>query len=140
MRTTWLLAAAFCVGCGGAIDTGLLDGGGGGGGDGGGGGKDGGGGGGDAADKCAQLLAQAEQARLAAIECCPTCNVQQCSQQVDGLCCKVTVTNPDSTAVKTYLDALKAVQDAKCQVPCPAIACPVDPTNVCQQNGSCAQM
>jgi len=74
MRNSWLLlVGAICTGCGGAVDTGLLDGGSN---DGSAGGNDGATGG-DAADKCAQLIALADQALQAAIQCCPTCNVMQ---------------------------------------------------------------
>ena len=117
------------------MDTSLLDGGSN---DGAAGGNDGTTGG-DAADKCAQLIAQADQALQAAIQCCPTCNVMQCSQQIDGLCCKVSVTNPDSQAVKQYIAAVDAGRAANCQVGCPAIVCPVAASNVCQQDGTCAQ-
>ncbi len=117
------------------MSTGLLDGG---------SGTDGGGNGdagngGDAAASCAQLLSKLDQARQAAIQCCPTCNVSQCTQQVDGLCCKLTVTSQDSQAVQTYLAALKAVQDANCQVACPAVPCPAGPSNVCGPSSTCVQ-
>ncbi len=122
--------------CGGAIDTTLLDGG-----DGGGSGKDG------QSDSpgtdCNALAAQIQNAEAAATECCPTCNVQQCTQQVDGLCCPLTVTSGDSAAVKSYEAALKAFNDAKCLASCPAFACATKPSGNCMQSGSsgqCAQL
>jgi hypothetical protein len=132
----------FLGACGGAIDTNLLDGG-----DGGGGGNDGSQQDGTTSDApantCDALAAQIANAEAAATECCPTCNVQQCTQQVAGLCCPLTVTNPDSAAVKSYEAALKAYNDAKCVANCPAIACSTKPSGMCMQTGSsgqCSQM
>jgi hypothetical protein len=138
-----LAAAALGMACGGATTTPLLDGGGGG--DGGSGGDAGGGSdatpppGGDAGPDCAKLLADLESKRQAAIQCCPTCNTLQCGQQIDGLCCPLTVTSGDSTAAKAYKLALEAVKSASCTVNCPAIACSTQPSNVCSNGGTCQQ-
>ena len=128
------------IACGGATTTPLLDG----------GGTDGGPAsdahadvnppGQDGGPDCTKLLADLDQKQQAATQCCLTCNSLQCTQQIDGLCCPVTVTSGDSLASKDYLAALKAVKDANCQVNCPAIACSTKPTDVCMQNGSCAQL
>ncbi len=134
------LALVLCA-CGGAIDTTLLDGGDGGGG----GGNDGGGGQKDGQPQadCNALYQQVQSLEAAATACCPTCNVMQCTQQVDGLCCPLTVDNPDSSDVKAYESALKAFRDANCSTACPAIACATKPSGQCMQsgnNGSCAQL
>jgi hypothetical protein len=141
---SFALALVFASGCGGALGTPLLDGGG--------GGTDGGGGGGDGGPTtdagppgvdggvdCAKLLADLEARRQAAIQCCVTCNVQQCSQQVDGLCCPLTITSADSFAVKQYESTLAAVKSSGCTYACPGVTCSVAPSNVCQQSGTCAQ-
>lgn len=122
------------VGCGGVIGDPLGDG----------GGTDGTTGndaqpGSDAGPSCTKLLADLETARLAAIQCCPTCNIVQCVTQIDGLCCPVTVTSADTDASKAYEKALAAVKNAGCMVNCPAIACSTQPSNDCQNDGTCRQ-
>ena len=93
----------------------------------------------DAADPCTALLADLEVKRQATIQCCLTCGTLQCTQQIDGLCCPLTVTSSDSLASKDYLTALKAVRDAQCAVNCPNLACSQKPTDVCDKNGNCTQ-
>ena len=121
------------LGCGGAIDTSLLDG----------GSNDGSSkdvqSGKDAGANCQALLADLATKQEAATQCCPTCNSLQCTQQVEGLCCPLTVTSGDSLSVKAYVSAREAVKSANCQVNCPPITCSSKPSNVCQQNGACAQ-
>ncbi len=137
------LLAVSALACGGAIDTGLLDGGGDGS-----SGNDGspqqdGGKPDSPTNTCDSLAAQIANAESAATACCPTCNVQQCTQQVDGMCCPLTVTDPNSAGVKTYEAALKAFTDAKCVANCPAIACSTKPSGMCMPMGSsgqCSQM
>ena len=88
---------------------------------------------------CQALLTDLEQKRQAAVQCCLTCGTLQCTQQIEGMCCPLTVTSGDSLASKAYEGALQAVRDAKCQINCPPNTCSSKPTLVCQQSGSCAQ-
>lgn len=136
-----LVCSAALAACGGVTTSPLLDGG---------GGndattKDGGGGppdatpGPEAGPDCTKLLADLQTKQQAAIQCCLTCGSLQCTQQIEGLCCPLTVTSNDSLASKDYLAALKAVKDANCQVNCPALACSQKPTDICGTNGTCNQ-
>jgi len=93
----------------------------------------------DSADPCAKLLSDLETKRQAAVQCCLTCGTLQCTQQIDGLCCPLTVTSGDSLTSQDYLTALKAVKDAHCSINCPNLTCSQKPTDVCDKNGSCAQ-
>lgn len=127
------LALSLCA-CGGAIDTTLLDGG------------DGGGQKDAQPDvgqtSCDALYQQIQADEAAATQCCPTCNVMQCTQQVEGVCCPLTVNSGDSPAVKAYESALQAFKDAHCVAACPAIACSTQPSDKCMQtgtSGTCAQ-
>ena len=93
----------------------------------------------DAGPNCQALLTDLEQKRQAAVQCCLTCGTLQCTQQIEGMCCPLTVTSGDSLASHAYKDALQAVRDANCQVDCPPVTCSAKPSNICQANGSCAQ-
>ncbi len=135
--------ALFLGACGGAIDTTLLDGGSGDGSSGNDGSQQDGGKSDSATNTCDALAAQVANAESAATACCPTCNVQQCTQQVEGMCCPLTVTDPNSAGVKAYEAALKAFNDAHCVANCPAIACSTKPSYMCMPMGSggqCSQM
>ncbi len=143
MRYFLFGCTALALGCGGAIDTGLLDGG-----SDAGAGKDSGATDGapgkDAAGPdCQALYAELQSEEPQAEQCCATCNSIQCSQQVDGLCCPLTVDSADSPAVKTYEATLKAFRGAGCATACPALACATKPTGLClgnSQNGTCSQL
>jgi len=93
----------------------------------------------DAGPDCQQLLADLEAKRQDAVQCCQTCGSLQCTQQIEGLCCPLTVTSGDSLAAKAYESALQAVKDAKCVISCPPVTCSTKPTLFCQQSGSCMQ-
>jgi hypothetical protein len=93
----------------------------------------------DGGSQCTQLFADLEEKRTAAVQCCLTCGTLQCTQQIEGLCCPLTVTSGDSLSAKAYENALQAVKDAKCPVNCPPVTCSAKPSNVCQTTGSCAQ-
>jgi len=93
----------------------------------------------DGGPSCNQLLADLESARQAAVQCCATCDSEQCTQQIDGLCCPVTVTSGDSLSAKDYKKALDAVKSAGCTVSCPDLACSSKATDVCQKDGTCQQ-
>jgi hypothetical protein len=93
----------------------------------------------DAGPNCQALLADLEQKRQAAVQCCLTCGTLQCTQQIEGLCCPLTVTSGDSLASKAYENALQAVKDANCQINCPPNTCSSKPTDLCQQSGTCLQ-
>jgi len=93
----------------------------------------------DGGSNCQALLTDLEQKRQAAVQCCLTCGTLQCTQQIEGMCCPLTVTSGDSLASKAYENALQAVKNANCQINCPPSPCTSKPTLVCQQSGSCAQ-
>ena len=143
MRFFLFACTVVAFGCGGAIDTSLLDGG-----SDASTGKDAGGsdsapGKYAAGPDCQALYAQLQSEEPQAEQCCATCNSVQCTQQVDGLCCPLTVNNGDSPAVKTYEATLKAFRDAGCSTACPAIACAAKPTGLClgnSQDGTCSQL
>lgn len=142
MRFFAFALAISLTACGGAIDTNLLDGGLGDGSTSNDGTtttdsspkNDGGG-----QPTCVDLVNQLNTEQTAAEQCCPTCNSLQCTQQVDGLCCPVTVNSSDAQAVKTYLDTLDQIKNLKCAVNCPAITCSTKPTGICMQGGTCQQ-
>ena len=93
----------------------------------------------DGGPNCQALLADLETKRQAAVQCCLTCGTLQCTQQIEGLCCPLTVTSGDSLASKAYENALQAVKNANCVINCPPNTCSSKPTNVCQATGSCLQ-
>ena len=93
----------------------------------------------DSGPDCQVLLADLEQKRQAAVQCCLTCGSLQCTQQIEGLCCPLTVTSGDSLASKAYENALQAIKDANCVINCPAVTCSTKPSLLCEQSGSCAQ-
>jgi hypothetical protein len=93
----------------------------------------------DAGPNCQSLIADLEEKRQAAVQCCLTCGTLQCTQQIEGMCCPLTVTSGDSLASKAYENALQAVKDAKCVINCPPNTCSSKPSLVCQQTGTCTQ-
>ncbi len=134
---------AALVACGGAIDDGLLDGGGD-------GASDSASSDGSASDaptgvdtgggpSCDNLENDLASETNAAETCCPTCDSVQCTAQVDGLCCPLTVDVATSDAVKAYEATLAQIKALGCSVNCPALACSSKPTGKCLQNGTCAQ-
>lgn len=91
---------------------------------------------------CQALQAQLASEEPAAEQCCATCDSLQCTTQVPGLCCPLTVNSTDSPAVQQYETTLTAFHAAGCVTNCPAIACATKPTNNCvgtTQTGTCAQ-
>jgi hypothetical protein len=123
-----LLGVLLSMACGGAVATPLVD-----------------GGGSDAANDspptCDQLFQQLTSETTAATSCCPTCKSLQCTAQVDGLCCPLTVSNATSDAVKTYEATLAQIKASHCAVNCPALACSTKPTMTCDaiNGGTCRQ-
>ena len=93
----------------------------------------------DGGSPCAQLFADLEEKRTAAVQCCSTCGTLQCTQQIEGLCCPLTVTSGDSLSAKAYENALQAVKNANCTINCPPVTCSTKPSNICQTSGSCVQ-
>lgn len=143
--TTTLLFSAF-VACGGAVAQDLGGDGGNpsdGGGTGDGGGTDGGSDARadamstDAGTSCDNLQAKIDGLRPRALECCYTCNVQQCDRLVEDLCCPISVTSLNTSKVKPFEDAVQAFKNAGCQVPCPAVPCHASASMQCQKNGVC---
>ena len=124
------------TGCGGVIDSPLLDGGG-----------DGAPADGgvdavsppDSAQTCDSLLNQLNAEATSAVQCCPQCNVLQCTVQVPGRRRPSTVDSQSSDAVKAYEATLAQVKASHCMVSCPGIACSTKPSGVCSQAGSCQQ-
>jgi hypothetical protein len=97
----------------------------------------------DAVD-CNQRLAELSAAAAMAAQCCATCNVAQCTQQLDGICCGLTVNDKSSTASAAYLNKLAAVRAAGCgphSCPSPQIlgCSSTGATNVCGSGNTCKQ-
>lgn len=124
------------TGCGGIVDSPLLD-----------GGPDGApaDGGADAVSTpdsgqtCDSLLNQLATEATSAVQCCATCNIAQCTVQVEGLCCPLTVDSQSSAAVMAYEATLAEIKASHCIVSCPGIACSTKPSDVCSQGDSCMQ-
>jgi len=145
MRFTSLLFLSALAACGGAIETNLLD-----------GGADASSGPdgspSDASTKdspivvdtgvpltCDDLANELTQETPSAEACCATCDIVQCTAQVDGLCCPITVNNANTNAVQAYEATLQQFRAAHCAVNCPAIACAQQPSGMCDPSGSCSQ-
>ena len=93
------------------------------------------------APSCESLQAQLAAEEPAAEQCCATCDSLQCTVQVEGLCCPLTVSN-NTGAVQAYELTLAQFHAAGCVTNCPAIACATKATDNCvgtTQNGTCAQ-
>ena len=122
------------MGCGGALSSPLLD-----------GGTDGGGdASGDAADAgvtCDQLFAQLATQETAATTCCAMCDIVQCAAQVDGLCCPLTVNEPNGDSVKAYSRRRShgaPVGPLRVQLLRPWRVS-TKPSGMCDQTGACKQ-
>ena len=93
---------------------------------------------------CDQLGAKLAAEEPPAEACCATCDSLQCTVQVEGLCCPLTV-NPNSAGVTAYENTLVEFHAAGCVANCPAIACATKATDNCiangpnGTNGTCAQ-
>jgi hypothetical protein len=88
--------------------------------------------GGDAS--CAQLKTQIEMLQGPAQACDPT-KLSQCSGTAQGLCCPVTVTAGNDTAVNAFqeaVDSFKTMCDAGCLTP----VCPTAPSLKCESAGT----
>jgi hypothetical protein len=144
-RLSIALFTSLALACGGAVDTGLLDGGGDGGSQSdatssdGATNKDSGNKNDASPPTCDDLINELASQQTAAEQCCSTCDSLQCTEQVDGLCCPLSVDDENSDAVKAYEATLAQVKELKCAINCPAIACTQHPTGVCNQSGTCAQ-
>jgi len=96
----------------------------------------GGGGGGDGGVDCNALLAQLDTLQAKAQQCCPNCNIVQCTGMATGLCCPITVNMATSQAAKDF-EAARVAYEAACPSECPAIACLKVPSGVCDPSGVC---
>lgn len=94
----------------------------------------------DASDlSCDVLLRRIDELRAATRECCAECRVPQCTQQVDDLCCPLSVTTPNA-------EFAGAVAEYKRRCPgvaCPAVPCRLKPSYQCDPGttagkGTCA--
>jgi hypothetical protein len=88
-------------------------------------------------ETCSQLLDDLSMQQTAATHCCTTCGSPQCTMQLEGLCCPLTVT--DTTAATAYETTLMKVKVLACATNCPGIACSVKATGMCLQTGTCQQ-
>lgn len=92
---------------------------------------------------CNQVLRELTTAQTAAAQCCTTCKSPQCSQQIDGLCCPLIITDPVSDASKAAVAALEKTRSLGCGPrSCPSwqiLGCSGKPTGVCTPNGICQQ-
>jgi hypothetical protein len=87
-------------------------------------------GGGDGALSCADQKANLEALETAARACNPQ-SPNQCTGTTDGVCCPVTVSPGDDTAVNNFAVAL-ATYKAECNPSCLGVVCPVAPSMTCQ--------
>jgi hypothetical protein len=90
----------------------------------------------DGPSSCDALHMQVDMLRPPATMCCPTCNHAPCTLAVDDLCCKLTVDIAASAAVMQFESAVQAFKAAGCMALCPAIPCPIAPSNQCDPQTS----
>lgn len=97
----------------------------------------------DTGPSCTALQNDIENKRKEAIVCSPLSLELQCGEGIDGLCCKLWVTDSSSKAAKDFKAAVDAYKNAKCAVSCVNVDCTNGPTYSCQSvsgaRGACAQ-
>jgi hypothetical protein len=76
---------------------------------------------------CSALEAKLAAMRAQVLTCCPFCNSLQCSHVTQDVCCPISTT---ATAVSEF-ENLVAQYKAQCHPACPAIPCPMVPSNAC---------
>ncbi|HEY8039133.1 MAG TPA: hypothetical protein VIF15_05035 [Polyangiaceae bacterium] len=86
--------------------------------------------GGDGAATCDQLKAEAVSLEAAARACNPQLP-SPCSASTDGICCPVSVTPGNTTAIDNFDQAVAAYK-AQCTPNCAGIVCHPAPSNTCQ--------
>jgi hypothetical protein len=78
-------------------------------------------------ESCSQMQADIEAAKAQLRSCCGNCRSVQCQYKAQDVCCEITVNTNDVAAfqalVTKYKDACKPV--------CPAVACQVAPSGIC---------
>lgn len=96
----------------------------------------------DGGDPCPNLLADVKRLRADVTTCSLTSLEMQCDQQIDDLCCKLTVT-ANAPDLKKFDDAVKLFKKTNCMIDCNSANCSNQPSKVCQPTtgtkGSCVQ-
>lgn len=87
--------------------------------------------------QCQKLLADVANLRDKARKCEPNGGSIPCAVLVDDLCCPISVTDPKTQDVQNFVAAVKAATQSGCSIACPAIACPTEPSKVCNGTGRC---
>ncbi len=90
----------------------------------------------DSGPDCDALLTAMNALQAKAQACCATCNIAQCYTAAPGLCCPISVSEPNSPATQAYEAALTQYKQA-CPSECPAIACRKTPSDICGSTGEC---
>jgi hypothetical protein len=90
----------------------------------------------DSGPDCNVLLTDLNALQAKAQACCATCDIVQCYTAAPGLCCPISVTEPNSPATQAYEAALTRYKQA-CPSECPAIACLKTPSGICGSTGEC---
>ncbi len=90
---------------------------------------------GDGSSSCDALNARIDALRQQALQCCPTCNILQCSHLIEDICCPLDVTDPSSPAVVAFENDV-ALYKSMCQYGCTAVVCGMTPSNACDSMSS----
>lgn len=97
----------------------------------------------DTGPSCQALMNDVEAKRKEAIVCSPLSLDPQCGEAVDGICCKLWVTDADAKASKDFKAAVAAYKNAGCATNCGSVKCADGPTYMCQavsgSRGACSQ-
>jgi hypothetical protein len=86
---------------------------------------------------CNALLLALNEDRDKARTCCATCNIVQCTQKANDLCCPISVNDTSSPAVVAFEAALTAYLQSCGPVNCPGGACIKAPSDICGLTGRC---
>jgi hypothetical protein len=84
--------------------------------------------------QCDQLRTQVIQLQTAARACNPQ-GANECSGAVDGICCSITVSFNNSSAVNDFTQAVTTYK-TKCTPDCSKVICGQTPTLVCDPVGA----
>jgi len=85
---------------------------------------------------CMGALANEQKLEQSARACCPNCNVIQCSNVVQGLCCPIAITAPTDDMVTQAVQQLRTVCAAEVAQQCQGGACVVSSMPMCVPFGS----
>jgi hypothetical protein len=87
---------------------------------------------------CEQMQTQLQGVETILRQCCPTCNLKQCTQAVPGVCCPFSVSsNVNMTAMASFSKALSKFK-TQCEASCPG-GCAFEPSGMCSASTSLCQ-